>query len=283
MRSALSEASRKALATVQIARKVAFLEPLHQQLYRYASLHFERQRDALRNELMRRERSLNETVCKEGLSDDIDGILDNIFSDYRPLFADAMTRVLGDAMKGAVRHRLADVEYEISFDLDHPMAQEYLRKYSMDAVRGIDETTRRSMKQIVARGEKEGTSYSEIARQMIARYDQFGSVVPQEHLRNRAEMIAVHELANAYESASMQTVAALEDKGLPMIKYWSNTGDRRVSPQCRGDTAAGWIRAGDPFPSGNLHAPGHAACRCSILYELDEEAALAGVDPRIGL
>ena len=283
MRKELSEASKKAIVTVQVARKVAFLEPLHTQLRRYASLHFERQKDALRNELTRRESVLNERVCQEGLGDDIDGIMDSIFADYRTIFAGALTTVLGETMKGAVRHRLADADYDISFNLDHPMAQEYLRKYCMDAVKGIDETTRRSMKQIVARGEADGTSYNEIARQMVAKFDAFGTPAPQSHLRNRAELIAVHELGNAYESASRQTVDALEAHGLPMRKYWSNTGDEKVSVQCREDTAAGWIRAGDPFPSGNQHAPGHGGCRCSVCYELDEDAALAGVDPRRGL
>lgn len=276
----LAEASKRALETVQVARKTAFLAPMHARLYRSAALHFERQQDALRRELERRGLALNETVCREGLADDLDEIIGGIFAEFRPLFAGAMARTLGETMKGAVRHRLADVAVDLSFNLDHPLAQEHLLTYSMDAVAGIDETTRRSLRQIVARGEREGTSYTEIARQMVRQFDRFGEVQPQRHIANRAELIAVHELGNAYEAASRQTVDAIEAKGLPMVKYWSNTGDDRVSDQCRADTAAGWIRAGDPFPSGRQHAPGHPACRCSILYELDEQAAQAGVDPR---
>lgn len=276
----LAEASKRALETVQVARKAALLAPLHARLYRSAALHFERQQDALRRELARRAIVLNETVCRESFGDDVGGILDEIFVEFRPMFADSMARVLGETMKGAVRHRLADVAIDLTFNLDHPLAQEHLLAYAMDAVTGIDETTRRSMVQIVARGEREGTSYTEIARQMVRQFDRFGEVSPQRHLKNRAELIAVHELGNAYEAASRQTVDAIEAKGLPMVKYWSNTGDDRVSDQCRADTAAGWIRAGDPFPSGRQHAPGHPACRCSILYELDEQAAQAGIDPR---
>jgi len=259
-------AAERALETVQVARREKFLAPLRSRLYRYAALHFERQRDALWSELSRRGHVLNESRLQEGLADDIDGILDEIFLTYRGIFTDSMARTIHAAMKGAVRHRIADIDADVSFDLDNPAAQEYLRTYAAREVTNIDATTRKSLKALIARGERAGTPYSTVARQMIKKFNDFGTPVPQRHLRTRAEMIAVHELANAYESASRQAVAAIEAKGVDMEKKWSDTGDDRVSPLCRANSAAGWIPADQAFPSGHDHPPGHAACRCSALY-----------------
>ena len=84
---------------------------------------------------------------------------------------------------------------------------------------------------------------------------------------------ATHELGIADESAGRQTVDALAAKGLPMQKSWDTAGDDQVCEICRGNEAAGWIPLADPFPSGHQQPPGHVACRCCALYELDSEEA----------
>lgn len=277
---AVATVARAATIRAQVARKERFLSPLRFQLYRAAAIHFERQRDALRHELDRRGRVLNEQRLSEGLGDDIDGILNAIFADFKPQFATAMEHAIGSAMQGAVKHRLADFNLEMSFDLAHPGAQLHLKDYCAAAVTGIDETTRKSMKAIIARGEREGKSYAEIARAMVRKFDDFGEVVPQKHLQNRAELIAVHELGQAYESASRQTVDSLLNDGLPIIKYWSNTGDSRVSAGCRANTAAGWIPAEQEFPSGHQHGPRFPGCRCSVCYEIDVTDPAAVLAPK---
>jgi len=269
----LEKASRRALAAVQVARKEKFLKPLRTQLYRATAVHFQKQGDAVIGELRRRGHVLNEAVCAEGLGDDIDGILSNIFADYRPSYTDAMARTLTTAMGGAVRHRLADFAAQINFDLENPLAQEHLKKYCGDQIAKIDESTRRAIKSTIVSGEAEGKSYSEIARAIARKFDSFGDPAPQKHLRNRAETVSVYELANAYESASRQTVDALQSKGLPMQKSSSTAGDDRVSAVCRANEAAGWMPLGDAFPSGHQQAPFHIACRCCCLYELDSDAA----------
>lgn len=269
----LEEASRKALAAVQVARKEKFLKPLRAQLYRVAALHFSQQSDALLGALRRRGHVLNETVCREELADDIDGILGGIFAEYRPDFADAMRRIVTTAMGGAVRHRLADFDAQINFDLENPMAQEYLGKYCADQVSKIDETTRKSVKGVIVAGENNGKSYSEIAREIVKKFDSFGEPVPQKHLKNRAETIAVYELGQAYESAGNQTVAALQSKGLPMVKSSSTAADEHVCDLCRANEAEGWIPFDQPHQSGHMHPNFHIGDRCAELYELDSDAA----------
>lgn len=284
MTLALAEAAATALLTVQIARKEAFIGPLHTQLYRIAGSHFEKQADALALALRKRASALNEAVCRENLLDDIPRILAPIFADYAPEMVDHMVPVLQRAMGGGITQRLTDFGVTMSFDLRSPLAVDYLEKYAMQQVTKIDATTMRSMQKIVTWGVTEGKSYTEMANRMVAKFAEFGTAVPQKHLRNRAELIATYEIGMAYESGSRQAVEALAAKGLPIQKRWLTVGDDRVEETCLRNEAEKWIPLKQPHRSGHQQPLAHPACRCGELYQLDSGAmarALRGMTPVI--
>ena len=266
--TALAEAARNAIAAAHVARKEKHLAPLRTQLNRAAAMHFQRQKDLLDRRLRDKFAHLNEAVLSEGLAEITAMILSEVFAATRGEFADAMQTVIVRAMQGAVRHRCADFNVDIAFNFRDPKVQAALKAYCGKQIATIDETTRRTVAAIIGRGEADGLSYSDIARRIVKRFDEFGDPAPQKHIRNRAELIATYELGQAYESAGRQTMNRLSAKGIPMEKSWLTVGDDRVSALCRSNQDEGWIPLDEAHQSGHQQPCGHPACRCCELYQV---------------
>ena len=163
------------------------------------------------------------------------------------------------------RSRVA--EFGVScVDLKNPRAVRAIRDRAAAAVTEIDATTRDEISRIVAKGMEEGYNYQKVARQIVAKYDEFGVGKPQAHIRNRAELIAVTEAAEAYETGNRLVIDEMTAVGLVMEMSWSTVGDARVSDGCIANAAVGWIPVDQLFPSGHQHPPRFPGCRCATLY-----------------
>jgi hypothetical protein len=46
---------------------------------------------------------------------------------------------------------------------------------------------------------------------------------------------------------------------------WVTEADNRVCPICDANSAAGPVKLGDPFPSGDPAPPAHPRCRCAVI------------------
>ena len=170
------------------------------------------------------------------------------------------------AIDAAARHRVAEFGIDYAFDLKNPRAVAAIKDRAAAAVTEIDATTREEIARIVTQGMEEGYSYQKVARQIVAKYEEFGVGKPQAHIRNRAELIAVNEAAEAYETGNRLVIDEMTAVGLEMEMHWSTVGDEKVSDGCRQNEAAGWIPVDQAFPSGHQHAPRFPGCRCAILY-----------------
>lgn len=53
---------------------------------------------------------------------------------------------------------------------------------------------------------------------------------------------------------------------------WMTALDQRVCPKCGRNEDAGPVPLGEPYPSGDLHPPGHPRCRCAPLPAWAAEA-----------
>jgi hypothetical protein len=146
---------------------------------------------------------------------------------------------------------------EGSFTLAHPDAVAWARQHAAAAVKGMNETTLKEIQRLIADGIDAGKSYSQVAREI--RGAGIFSV-------DRAQMIAVHENAMAYENGASMLIADLEGTGLTMEKAWSTVGVDQCEI-CLGNETAGWIPNGDTFPSGDKFPPNHPRCRCTCLYQ----------------
>ena len=147
-------------------------------------------------------------------------------------------------------------------------AQSYAEKHAAEAVTNINDTTRKEIASIVSKGVASGASYNDIAKSIKSKFEEFAVPMPQKHIANRAVLVAVTELANAYCEGNNQVGQYLQDSGLQMMKAWQTLDDDRVSDGCNKNEQAGWILFKDKFPSGDIHPPRFPGCRCDYLIEM---------------
>lgn len=167
-----------------------------------------------------------------------------------------------------------DLSIEGAFDVGHPDAVSWLDGRGADRVAQINDTTRARMRTILSNAADEGWSWQRTARQIEQTFQGFSTPASQSFLRTRAELVAVTELAEAYEHGQGIVRADLIAKGLAVEKAWLTVGDDRVESHCRSNEGEGWIDAAVSFPSGAGSPPDHPGCRCSSMSRVapdDEE------------
>lgn len=159
-------------------------------------------------------------------------------------------------------------EIGMEFDYSNPVQHAKLEEHAAKMVSGIDEVTRQDIHDIIVKGHGENKTYSEIAADIRDKYSEFSESTGQGHIRDRAELIAVTEIASAAQGAGYDEALALADAGWEVEKFWNNTGDDKVSDGCLENTDAGWIPIDEPFPSGDDYPPRFPGCRCACSYRI---------------
>jgi hypothetical protein len=165
-----------------------------------------------------------------------------------------------------------DFGIEGGFKIKPDRAASWARDHAATKVRRIDRATETTIRDMIAKGIDEGTSYSEMARKISKRFNEFAEGRPQHHIRSRAELVAVQENAMAYEAGQASLVADIEAVGIRMEKSLEGPLDDRTSAICRDALALGWIPMDAAFPGGEMTAPLHVACRHSTAYRVAEDA-----------
>lgn len=153
-------------------------------------------------------------------------------------------------------------------------ARAYAKKHAAEAVTQINDVTRKEIARIVNNGVKSGTSYNDIAKAIKSKFEEFAVPSPQKHIPNRAVLVAVTELANAYCEGNAQVGDYLQSNGVKMMKAWQTLEDDRVSDGCKENEQAGWIPIDKEFPSGHMHPPRFPGCRCDFMQEILDEDLL---------
>ncbi len=160
----------------------------------------------------------------------------------------------------------------ISFDEFDQDAYHQIEQKAGSKITKINETTRKQIHDIIADGFKgelqdDGTtkyrSYQQIAKDIKDRFEDFASSAVQSHIRNRAELVAITEIREGYETSKAGVRNKLESRGWEIEKRWSNVGDERVSDGCKANSAVGWIDNKAEFPSGHTQSPRFPGCRCN--------------------
>lgn len=264
MTISLLEAVQRLIAAAKVAQRDRALAPVERRLKRQMSAAFRAHQRVFLAEFAR----FGPQILGEAAPlPQIEGALETAYQATNDLFMGPIEEAAAASMEAAYAHRAAEFGLNLRFDLKNPRAVDAIQKRGAAAVAKIDETTRSRLSEILTKGMEEGFDYKKVARQIVAEYDAFGgSVKAAKHIRNRAELIAINEAAEAYEEGNRLVVDEMVGAGLEMEKSWSTVGDVRVSDGCRQNAAAGWIPADQPFPSGHQHAPRFPGCRCAILY-----------------
>ncbi len=161
-------------------------------------------------------------------------------------------------MEAAAAELTKDLKLDTSFDLKNPRAVEYIKSRGAENVKGINDTTREALRNIIAKATEDSKSYTEIAALIRAAFSEMA--------KWRAQLIAVTEVGNAYEAGNRVLVNDLIDGGLEMEKSWLTVGDDRVDPECIENEAEGWIPVDQLHKSGHDQPLAHPRCRCTELY-----------------
>ncbi|MEI2617452.1 MAG: phage minor head protein [Thermomicrobiales bacterium] len=192
--------------------------------------------------------------------------------------ADAALATTTARMVGSMRHYVqlaldtgagqvaAQMGISGTFTLDNPAAVGYADDYAATRVTQINDGTRQGIRRLVSEATADGWSYQRLAGAIRETYAGFTEPKPQHHIRDRAELVAVTEVGNAYEAGTSGAIRQMESAGLTMEKAWLTVGDDLVSDACADNEAAGWIPATATFPSGDDRPLAHPACRCTLQY-----------------
>lgn len=203
---------------------------------------------------------------REALGDDFDDLFDDATSKTSIEMQEAIEAAAKAALIEAGKTITREMDWTRVFSLTNPRAAAYIRDVGANAVTRIDDTTRREIRAIVLAGIENGTSYAEVARQIKRRYQQYAAGVPQKHIRSRAELIAVTEAGNAYQTGNFIQIGEIAAAGVKMQKRWLTSGDDRVSDGCRDNQAQDWIPYDQAHNSGHDHPLRFPGCRCVELY-----------------
>lgn len=186
---------------------------------------------------------------------------------------DATTGPMADAVRDAAdtaatrggRSAQTDLGLAVDFALVNPAALDWLRRYAADRVAGLNATTRAQLRTLLVQAAAEGWSYQRTSREIRAKFRGFHTPDPRLHIRDRAELVAVTEIGEAYEHGRWMVVDDLQARGQTVEKRWLTAADDRVCEICAPNGAAGWVAAERSFPSGHNRPLGHPACRCDLL------------------
>ncbi len=158
------------------------------------------------------------------------------------------------ATEQALREAAA-VGLDIDIAAVNTAALAWAREYSYDLVKGITDTTRALIGEVVARFvETPGMTMGDVYALLEPA---FGEV--------RAKLIGITEITRAYSQGTLIYQELLRRYGLKMTRVWQTNADDRVCPICvglHGETEKQW---GTLFAGG---PPAHPGCRCWLNLEL---------------
>ncbi len=192
--------------------------------------------------------------------------LELVLDDTAEPFIVSIDRAVRSALDHGAREIASQMRISGSFTLDNPAAVGYSEQYAADLVTRINDATRDGINRLVTEAIGDGWSYQQLADSIRETYRGFSEPRPQQHIRDRAELVATTEVGNAYEAGNAGAVQQLQAAGLVMEKSWLTIGDDRVSEDCQSNADAGWIPIDEPFPSGADRPLQHPGCRCTALY-----------------
>lgn len=223
---------------------------------------FASQRKAVEAQFLPEARLMMFAVREASMPVNLARLLEAILAADEATFSSSMASVLVAAFVSAGEAQAVDLG--ASFDLSTDVIQALMAERAADRISGINATTRDIVRDILVDGAEQRRSYSDVARTLRQRFDEFRGPARQRHIRDRAELIAITEVGQAYVDGQLASVQGLIDAGIEMEKKWLTVGDDRVSDGCQANQGAGWIDFDETFPSGHSAPLRFPGCRCSV-------------------
>ena len=147
-----------------------------------------------------------------------------------------------------------------SFDLANPRAVAWYSQNggSLGYIKDIQATSKTQLHTIITKSLDEGWSYNKTSQVIREKFTDFS--------RNRAQLIATNEAAQAYEAGNRIFIEGVSDMGVNIEKMWNNSGDEKVTDGCIQNTNDGWIPLNREHSSGHQNPPRFPSCRCFETY-----------------
>lgn len=199
---------------------------------------------------------------------DVDQVFDAAVRSLTKAYAKDLDALNEAVLLQGANAAIADYTLGISFTVKHPRAVEYLKNHGSQLITQVNDTTKRTINNIVTVGLANGDSYTMIEKAIIKEFRAF-SVPPKRgnaDIRTRAQLVAINETGNAYQSGNYTAVLVAQDTGVQFEKTWVTVGDRRVSEGCKANEAEGYIPLTQDHASGNQHPNRFPGCRCFEAY-----------------
>jgi hypothetical protein len=181
-----------------------------------------------------------------------------------------MFEVMFEGIVGGYESLSGEFGLEAAFKINPNLAKKWAAENAATKVTQINQTTEKTIRNIIVKGINEGKGYGETAREIKTRFSEFAEGRPQQHIRSRAELVAVQENAMAYENGQAILVGEIEDVGVEMEKQITGPMDELTSEICAAAMDMGWVSTDTAFPGGEMTAPLHVACRHSTIYRVKE-------------
>lgn len=253
----------------QVRNKWRTLEKIEKDFRRELSRFFDKQGELYEKELERfklRIDSMSEGLLLESDADDInDHVSRNVERDSEGLLKEITSGAVSLAYEEGGKAVMRDMGMEIPFSVHNHRAVKYIDERSAQMVTRVSNTTRKRIRTVLSDGIHQKKSYQAIAKDIRDRFKEFGSLKPQGHIKDRAELVAITELGEAFEESGVEVMDELKKRGLKMEKAWQSSDDAAVSDGCQENQDAGWIDSDDTFPSGHDRPLRFPGCRCTML------------------
>lgn len=212
---------------------------------------------------------------RESISNDtLDELFDN--TSQHDNMAAAIQSAVANAVSVGADTLIDQLSVDVVFSLENPRAVEYLDNYGAELVKGLDETSKRLLQDVLANATEQGFSYTKTAKLIEKLFTDWS--------KNRAKLIATTEVGNAYQHGNLIVGKDLAASGVAIEKSWLTRGDDKVDPHCKANADQGWIDVNDEFSSGVERPLDHPRCRCVMLMRRMVkalQAALTKVEKKI--
>lgn len=162
----------------------------------------------------------------------------------RRAYTDLLAAAHGDAVDA--------LGFEAAFDVELPEVQEVLDQVAMRA-RGISETTRAQIQELVGQAAAEGWSNERLAQEILKLGKGLAPL--------RARLIASTETTHAYSQGQL---IAYQRSGVVTGVEWLVAPDDTACEICK-PLGGKVVKLYEEFAPGVIAPPGHPGCRCSLL------------------
>lgn len=164
--------------------------------------------------------------------------------------------------------------YDLSVSVDWNLLDQEAVKY-FDTVSSLHlsqrdgsilKTTQDGIKRVIQKWLEEWLSYGAIAWKI---QEQVWAWV---FSKARAEVIAINQLAKAYETWRSDVIKQKKREWINFMKIRDTVNDDRVTMECNANAGQSWIAEQKKFGSWDDHAPrwDHPRCRCTTNYRILE-------------